>query len=106
MLDLNHPKTQHIFEAARIEDEIRRLLVAWRQNGPASALPQSAEYALQSSLAELHKLNQNHFGASGGIGNTLSALETAISHGDSNESWRAFIKLAEAPGENFGTWAI
>lgn len=44
--------------------------------------------------------------ASQGVSDSLDALETAITLNDLDLSWKLFFKLAEAPGENFGTWAI
>jgi hypothetical protein len=106
MLDLSHPQTKPIFKAARIEDEIRVHLLAWRKEGADRSLSESSIDAVKASIAKPHALNQEHFKASVGITGTLAAVEAAITLGSCEESWQAFLRLAESPGANFSTWAI
>lgn len=97
--------TAYVFEASRIEDMIRVHLVSWRKN-VTCGLPQTAAEEIKTSIASLHDLNSQHFGASAGIAKTLDGVLAAVMSGDVEESWQAFLLLAATPGENFGTWAI
>ncbi|MDP9991155.1 hypothetical protein J2W28_002628 [Variovorax boronicumulans] len=103
MLDLDHPRSQHVLEAARIEDLIRKLLLAWRED--AAAASSARAQVLQTLIPQLEALNAAHFGASKKIYRTLDALGRAVQGTDAGEAWRAFMAL-DGPGDNFGTWAI
>jgi hypothetical protein len=103
MLDLDHPRSQHVLEAARIEDLIRRLLLAWRED--AAAAPPARMQILQTLVPQLEALNAAHFGASKKIYLTLDALGRAVQGADADRAWQAFMAL-DGPGDNFGTWAI
>jgi len=103
MFDLDHPRSRHVLEAARIEDLIRRQLVAWREDDAASSAARAA--ILGTLLPQLEALNAKHFGASKKIYRTLDALGRAVQGADAEKAWQAFTAL-DGPGENFGTWAI
>lgn len=103
MLDLDHPQSRHVLEAARIEDLIRKQLLAW-QGDPAAELVARAQ-VLQVLLPQLDALNAAHFGASKKIVRTLDALRRAMQGDSADAAWRAFLVL-DGPGDNFGTWAI
>ena len=103
MLDLDHPQSRHVLEAARAEDLIRKQLLAWRDD-PATASSARSEI-LQVLLPQLEALNAAHFGASKKIYRTLDALGNAVQGADAEQAWRAFGAL-DGPGDNFGTWAI
>ena len=102
MLNLDHPQSAAILEAARIEDRIRVLLLDWQQTGTLAG--RSALLTLW--LPELHRLNERHFEADPGISRTLEALADAVRDTDAQVAWARFLALAEHPGDNFGTWAI
>ncbi len=117
MLDLDHPRTQFIFEASRIEEQMRGLLLAWLSG---EALQGQAEI-LNVLLPRLHDLNRQHFGHAAGISATLNRLAAAVQRfdvrrfnlncrgadsADAQAAWTCFLDLAERPGDNFGTWAI
>ncbi len=103
MLDMDHPQTPHVFAAARLEDALRMLLVQWK--GTGTPTPELTE-ACTRLIDALHELNMSHFGGASGITQTLESLRTAIIRIDFNASWASFMALADAPGDNFGTWAI
>jgi len=103
MLDLDHPRSRHVLEAARIEDAIRKLLIMWRED-EAAASSVRAEI-LQTWIPQLEALNAAHFGASKKIYRTLDALGRAVQGADAGKAWQAFVVL-DGPGDNFGTWAI
>jgi len=103
MLDLDHPQGRHVLEAARIEDLIRKQLLAWRAD---EALASSARSEiLQVLLPQLEALNAAHFGASRRIHGTLDALGKAVQGIDADKAWQVFGAF-DGPGDNFGTWAI
>lgn len=103
MLNKDHPQTPHVFAAARLEEGLRALLVQWKRAGsPSSELAETSTRLIDA----LHELNMSHFGGASGITQTLESLRSAIIRSDFNASWASFIALAEAPGDNFGTWAI
>ena len=103
MLDLDHPRSQHVLEASRVEDLIRKQLLAWRDDPAAE--PTTRAQVLQVLLPQLDALNVAHFGASKKIARTLEALRRAMQGDSAEAAWRAFLVL-DAPGDNFGTWAI
>ena len=115
MLDLDHPRSRHVLEAARIEDLIRKQLLAWRADEAAAS---SARIEiLRTLLPQLEALNAAHFGASKKIHRTLDeallddafdardALGRAVQGADAGTAWQVFGAL-DGPGDNFGTWAI
>ena len=105
MLDLSDPQSKHIFAAAKLEDEIRSRLLAWRNANAGECL--SAPREIQDVyLPALRELNRKHFGSSPGIERTLADLSAAVAAGDHTKSWQVFLSLAETSGDNFGTWAI
>jgi len=103
MLDLNHPRARYVFDAARIETEIRMLLLQWQRAGTP---PADLIECTSKSIDALHELNALHFDDDKKITRTLESLHAAINALDCAGSWSAFLALAERPGDNFGTWAI
>ncbi len=103
MLDLDHPRSRHVLEAARIEDLIRKQLLAWREDEAAASSARTE--ILRTLLPQLEALNAVHFGASKKIYRTLDALGRAVQGADAGAAWQAFAAL-DGPGDNFGTWAI
>jgi hypothetical protein len=103
MLDLDHPRSQHVLEAARIEDLIRKQLLAWREDEAAASSARME--ILRTLLPQLEALNAAHFGASKKIYRTFDALGKAVQGADAAKAWQAFAAL-DGPGDNFGTWAI
>ena len=92
-----------MLEAARIEDAIRRQLLAWRED--AAVASSARTEILQTLIPQLEALNAAHFGASKKIYRTLDALGRAVQGADAGKAWQAFTAL-DGPGDNFGTWAI
>ena len=92
-----------MLEAARIEDLIRRLLLAWRED--AAAASPARTQILQTLIPQLVALNAAHFGSSKKIYRTLDALGLEVQGADAGKAWQAFTAL-DGPGDNFGTWAI
>ncbi|MBD5779477.1 hypothetical protein IEN85_08220 [Pelagicoccus sp. NFK12] len=105
MLDLNDPQTRHIFEAAKLEDEMRPFLVAVRKEN--RKLEEGEESQIIAILHKLDTLNQQHFQSSEGTQKTIDRLRKSIlKKEDANTTWNHFLELAETEGENFGTWMI
>ncbi len=76
MLDLNHPQTEHIFAAARLEDAVldaaKRII---------SAQPSERQELLarcEPSLGRMRVLNSEHFGASPSIASAIDELHGAL----------------------------
>ncbi|MEZ2293345.1 hypothetical protein [Variovorax sp. RCC_210] len=103
MLDLDHPRSRHVLEAARVEELVRKQLLAWREDEAAASSARTQ--ILQVLLPQLEGLNAAHFGASKKIYRTLDALGQAVQGADAGKAWQAFMAL-DGPGDNFGTWAI
>ena len=103
MLDLDHPRSRHVLEAARVEDLVRKQLLAWREDEAAASSARTQ--IVQELLPELEALNAAHFGASKKIYRTLDALGQAVQGTDADKARQAFTAL-DGPGDNFGTWAI
>ncbi len=104
MLDLDHPRSRHILAASRLEDQIRKQLLAWREDAAAGVL--ARREILQTWLPQLEALNAEHFAASKKIYRTLDALGRVVQGNDAEAAWEAFNRLLGGPGDNFGTWAI
>ena len=92
-----------MLEAARIEDAIRKLLVARRED--AAAASRVRNEILQTLIPQLEALDAAHFGASKKIYRTLDAFGRAVQGADAGKALQAFAAL-DGPGDNFGTWAI
>ena len=104
MLDLEHPQTKHIFQAAKLEDQMRPILVAARSD--ERTFTDTERSQLDVLLGALDDLNAANFGQDAGIVATIEYLRQSIHAGESSLAWTRFIDLAERPGKNFGTWAI
>lgn len=102
MLDLGHPQTALIFEASRLEDQIRPHLLGWLDGGEFGGRRE----VLDTWLPQLHALNRRGFGNSPAIAATLENLERAVGGDAPGVAWQCFLALAETPGDNFGTWTI
>ena len=104
MLDLSHPQAKHVIKAARLEDEIRICLVEAKQNH--RALEDVETIRVLRILEELDALNIDHFASNAGIASTIEGLKASVRGGDTEIIWNRFLELADAPGDNFGTWVI
>lgn len=102
MLNLNDPQSEFIFKASRLQERIRPIILeAGRNNRNLNGKEQQE---ISIILLELRKLNEDHFGASEEIQETLDRLENTIMANDSIEwIWEAFMDLSERSGGNFGT---
>lgn len=106
MLNLDDPQSEYIFKASGIEDRIRAELLLMRDaKGSAELIGREEEICLVL-IPQLHQLNQQHFGDSPKIRQTIQALEQAVGRLDHARAWNCFLALAEHPGDNFGTWMI
>ena len=78
MLDLNHPMTQHIFEASAIKDALMRRAQQMSVLPSAKRLPllEQCHYGLD----ELRRLNRAHFANSTFIAQTINETETALNN--------------------------
>ena len=76
MLDLNHPQTQHIFAAGRLEDSVlegtKRIIAS--QPSERNALLAQCE----QSLERMRALNAEHFGGSQSISSAIDELHDAL----------------------------
>ncbi|WP_419687916.1 hypothetical protein ACN22W_27720 [Burkholderia theae] len=106
MLDLDHPMTPYILEAAKVEDRIRHALLAWRDAPESGQATSAAGEIAERLIPLLRTLNDEHFGADQGIAATLNELHAAVCNGNPETSWKIFVQLTAGPGRNFGTWAI
>lgn len=105
MLDLSHPRTEYIFQAARIEDEIRKHLVAMRECASDVTAHRYQEIH-ELFIPMLKALNAEHFGKSKDIDDALDRISAAAQAHDLVKCSSEFYPFADAPGANFGTWAI
>lgn len=106
MLILDHPQTPFVFRACKIEDEIRRRLLAM-ETAPADDREIMRLEILDDLLPALYALRAAHFAEDPRIDDGLRAIENAVRDGDSLEAMKAaFFTFADSPGYNFGTWAI
>lgn len=106
MLNLDDPQSEYIFAASAIEDRIRaELLLMHDAKGSAELIGREEQICLVL-IPRLHQLNQQHFGDSPKIRQTIQALEHAVRGADHVRAWNCFLTLAEHPGDNFGTWMI
>ena len=108
MLDLNHPQTEHIFAAARLEDAVldgaKRII---------TSQPSEREELLgwcEQKLDMMRTLNAEHFRSSPSIASTIDELHSALRALVANPSpdmsiiRPAFSRLESEDG--FGTFAI
>lgn len=105
MLDFNHPQTEHIFAAARLEDAAhtiaRRIISA--QPSERAALLAQAEQTFES----MHTLNSERFGGSSSIASVIGDLRGAFHTlaASASPSWEivgsAFTRFESDDG--FGT---
>jgi hypothetical protein len=109
MLDSNHPQTNHVFAAARLEAEIldsaRRIIAASQPSDRAARLKKCEE-----TLDRMYKLNNEQFHSSPSIASIIHELQIALSTLAASTSPTmdmiepALAKLESDDG--FGTWAI
>jgi hypothetical protein len=102
------PQTTYIFQAAMLEDHIRTVLVA-AEGTDAETRRALFAPVTNEVLPALHRLNDEQFGASPAICETLQALEATLrAPYDLEAIWDRFRALADRAGNgsNFGTWAI
>lgn len=106
MLDLDDPKTKHIFYAARIEDDIRLILVECMESDNFLS-NEKRKIISDEKLNQLLKLNELEFHNSHKIKSSISSLKEIVLHEkDLQKIWTSFLSFADSPGDNFGTYAI
>jgi hypothetical protein len=76
MLDLDHPQSEHIFTASRLEDAVLARAKTMTLSPSSRRLELLAE--CEQLLADLHILNQKHFGASDFIATTIDDLRRRL----------------------------
>ena len=106
MLNLDDPQSEFIFEASAIEDRIRAELLLMQGAKGSAELIGREEVICLVLIPKLHQLNEQHFGDSPKIRQTIQALEQAVGRLNHAQTWECFLALAEHPGDNFGTWMI
>src|SRR5437764_11593784 len=76
MLDLNHPQTEHIFSAARLQDavlECAKRIVSVQASGRSELLTSCAR-----SIDAMRTLNSEHFDSSASIASAIDELSAAM----------------------------
>jgi hypothetical protein len=76
MLDLNHPQTEYIFAAARLEDAALECAKRIVSAPPSERLPVLT--LCERSVDTMRKLNSEHFGSSASIASAIDELQAAI----------------------------
>ena len=76
MLDLNHPQTQHIFAAARLEDAVLECAKRIVSAQPSERLALLA--SCEQSIYAMRALNSERFGGSGSIASVIDELYAAM----------------------------
>ena len=108
MLDLNHPQTEHIFAASRLEDAVLEIA-----NRMVSAHPSERQALLASceqQFSAVRLLNSERFGSSTSIASAIDYLQSAMRDLAESRSSNmgivrpAFTKLES--DEGFGTVGI
>ena len=105
MLDLNHPQTEHIFAAARLEDAVlecaKHIISAQRSERPELLA------SCQQSIDAMRTLNSTRFGGSPSITSVIDELHTAMrSLAASDSTDMSIVRPAFArleSDEGFGT---
>lgn len=105
MLDLDNPKTEYIFKAAVLEDQIRDVLSQMQEQGPEQQDELRAEIT-DTILPELHQLNHDHFDSSPVITAALDKLAATIEREDLDTCWVEFSHFSDSMGDNFGSCFI
>jgi len=105
MLDLNHPQTEHVFAAARLEDAVfecaKRIVSAQPSERPGLLA------SCQQSIDAMRTLNSERFGRSASIASAIDELHRAMrslaasASPEMNIVHPAFTRLAS--DEGFGT---
>ena len=76
MLDLNHPQTEHIFAAARLEDAVlecaKRIVAAQTSERPELLA------LCEQSINAMRTLNSERFGSSVSIASAVDELQAAM----------------------------
>ncbi len=76
MLDLNHPQTEHVFAAARLEDAVlefaKRIVSAQPSERPELLA------SCQQSIDAMRRLNSERFGSSASIASAIDELHAAL----------------------------
>lgn len=107
MLNLDNPKTEHIFRAAVLEDQIRDALTQMQEQEPDAEQIEALKAEITDSiLPELHQLNRDHFDSCQAISTALEKLGSTIKNQDLEASWAEFNKFSDSMGDNFGTCFI
>ena len=106
MIDLDHPQAQDTFQASAIESRIHaELLLVRDAKGSANSSGWEERICLELT-PQLHQLNEQHFGNSPKIRQTIEALEHAVRRSDHDQAWNCLMDMMNNSGDNSGTWAI
>jgi hypothetical protein len=107
VLNLSHPQTEYIFQAAVLLDGVRKELLALESaKGSAETIGRTEAISLVI-LPKLHTLNREHFKNSPEIEKGLESLAKAVGVMNLEEAWVWLLELEGQPGkDNFGVWAI
>ena len=107
MLDLDHPQTPFVFEAAKIQGDLIAVVIKAEQAGRSSLTAEGIEEA-NHQIELLETINFVGFGDDPQIASTLNRVKQLFnSPSTSCEQLRQTV-LQELiqPNHNFGTWAI
>ncbi|WP_159567513.1 hypothetical protein [Budvicia diplopodorum] len=105
MLDLDNPKTEYIFKAAVLEDQIRDVLSQMQDRGPEQQDELKADIT-DRILPELRQLNQDHFDSCPEIAAALEKLAVTVKNEDLDACWAEFSHFSDSMGDNFGSCFI
>lgn len=105
MLDLNHPRTEYVFAASRLEDAVRDVAERIIAAQPSERPKLLAE--AERSIDAMRSLNLERFGGTASIASAIDNLQIAIRAlaDGASPNWEAigpaFTRLASNDG--FGT---
>lgn len=99
---LDNPKTEYIFKAAVLEDQIREILNQTQDMPPEQANELMAQIT-DEVIPQLRQLNDEHFDNNPAINASLDEIAQAIVKQDLEACREAFTHFSDNMGENFGT---
>ena len=106
MLNLEDPQSESIFQASAIEDRILAELLLVRDPKSSENSSGWEDRICLDLTPRLHQLNEQHFGNSPKIWQTIETLEHAVRRSDYDQAWNCLMDMTNNHGDNFGTWAI
>ncbi|MEM8863707.1 MAG: hypothetical protein AAGD96_35810 [Chloroflexota bacterium] len=107
MLDLGHPQTPFVFEAAAVQSKIGTVLFTAEEKG-RSHLSEADLEKVNDAFELLEIINLEGFNSDEAIQQTIEHVREQFNSGQHNiEALKnIFMEGFIEPGKNFGTWAI